>query len=210
MRNSRARRTKTRCTVGKYPLDTRKLRREIATLFIAAIVLIGSTALSLPTAADPLPQVTKSSSRTPLITAGYIEWAWLDKGRFAIKAKLDTGAKTSSLHATNLTTFTKNETPWIRFSIPDRNGQQAMLELPVVRIAHIRRAGASISKRPVVRMIICVAGKTTESEITLTDRQGMDYSLLIGRSFLRTRILVDSTTTYIGGELCSKPNSQAR
>jgi hypothetical protein len=131
------------------------------------------------------------------IVAGYIEWAHLLDIKTAIPAKLDTGAKSSSLNAVDIIRFMRSGEQWVRFSV-----NRITIERPIVRIARIRRAGAAVSKRPVIRLSICVSGITRKTDVTLANRKGMNYALLIGRSFLRSEILVDSGTIYLGTAAC--------
>jgi hypothetical protein len=134
--------------------------------------------------------------------AGFIEWAQIDNSSFSIRAKLDTGARSTSINAIDMVRFEKQDQAWVRFSVINRKGAVIQLERPVVRIARIRRANTSVEERPVVKMIVCVAGQSGEAEVTLADRTGMNYGMLIGRTFLAGRILVDSGSQYLGDNKC--------
>ncbi len=142
-----------------------------------------------------------ADGNTPVV-AGYVEWAKLRGANLSLKAKLDTGAKSSSLNAADAEMFKRDNRRWIRFSARNFNGETVMIERPIERFARIRRAGAKISERPVIKLEICVAGQSSQVDVTLADRKGMNYSLLIGRSFLRSRILVDSSATFLSACKC--------
>ncbi len=152
---------------------------------------------STPRTAVDLNDISKQQ-----VVAGYIEWAWLIDYKTVLRAKLDTGAKSSSLHAVNIVRFMREGKPWVRFAVNNNIGSQSTFVRPVVRIARIRRAGAAISERVVISLTICVSGKIKKADVTLANRKGMNYALLIGRSFLRSQILVDSGTTFLGTGMC--------
>jgi hypothetical protein len=140
------------------------------------------------------------------VIAGYIEWARLERHSFDIRAKLDTGAKSSSINAIDMMTFVRNGKSWVRFSVMNKLGRTMLIERPIIRTAKIHRAGTAVSERPVIKLHVCVAGEASEAEVTLANRTGMNYALLIGRSFMRNRILVDSAATYLGDGKCGTEN----
>ncbi|MGN7614643.1 retropepsin-like aspartic endopeptidase [Magnetococcales bacterium HHB-1] len=76
---------------------------------------------------------------------------FLPKDDIVIKAKIDTGAKTSSLDVDELTFFTHKEEDWVEFTVTDDDGEAIRLSLPVERSTRIRRAGAKRDERPVVK-----------------------------------------------------------
>ena len=145
-----------------------------------------------------------ASASEPSI-AGYVENLWLVNPSLSLKAKLDTGAKSSSLHVRNYSRFTSRGRDWVRFSIVDTGGQTVTLERPIERVVSIRRAGVSAQRRPTVMLSICVAGQAAETEFNLADREKMNYPALIGRTFLAGRIIVDASKTYVGSGRCGKP-----
>ena len=134
--------------------------------------------------------------------AGYAEHIWLPGISTSFPAKLDTGAHTSSIHAINIHEFQRNEEAWARFTISKPPLISRPIEARVVRTARVKRAGVAAQQRTVVNMKICIAGITAVTEFTLTDRSGMDYPILIGRSFLKGRLLVDAGATDIANRGC--------
>jgi hypothetical protein len=167
-----------------------------STCFIALAI----SAASLPAVAqsDTAPTVTG-----PII-AGWIEDATLGSTAITLKAKLDTGAQTSSASAVDLTTFQRDGRSWVRFSLATGETATGKQEAPLIRWATIRRAGSHPNRRPVVQLIVCVAGVTGPGEFTLTDRSGLDVPILIGRAFLAGRIIVDPARTDILPGKCSR------
>jgi hypothetical protein len=145
-------------------------------------------------------------------TLGWLEWAWLEPGKVKIKTKLDTGAKTSSIHAVDIEEFERDGARWVRFRIPlkrrpddsDHN-RDLVLEREVERDAFIKDHRATSRKRYVVSMALCVGGDTFTTEVTLADRSRFNYPLLLGRMALAGRAVVDSARTFTTGHKCRKP-----
>ncbi|MGN7614642.1 ATP-dependent zinc protease family protein, partial [Magnetococcales bacterium HHB-1] len=130
---------------------------------------------------------------------GYVEKVriFLPKDDIVIKAKIDTGAKTSSLDVDELTFFTHKEEDWVEFTVTDDDGEAIRLSLPVERSTRIRRAGAKRDERPVVKLGLCLGRYYKEGEVNLTQREGMNYPMLIGRRFLSKSYLVDSSKKFL-------------
>jgi hypothetical protein len=121
-----------------------------------------------------------------------------------LAAKIDTGAVTSSLDARAITTLLKDGREWARFSVIDAAGKAWPLEAEIVRRVRIRRAGAEPQSRIVVELMLCVAGKSGPAEFTLTDRDGQETAVLVGRAFLAGKFVVDSAATETAPDSCSR------
>ncbi len=135
-------------------------------------------------------------------TVGWIENAWFGNAEIKFQAKLDTGAKTSSINAPKFQEFERNGEKWVRFRITNAEGQGHTVESKIVRTSRIRRSGVAPVSRPVILIHVCIAGQKARVEFTLADRTGMDYQVLIGRTFLAGRLLVDSRRTHLRSGLC--------
>ncbi len=136
-----------------------------------------------------------------MATVGWREWVNLhDIDLPWIKAKIDTGAATSSLHAHNMEIFERGGTDWVRFDIrpwqgaPDLHG----CELPVLDIRHVRSSSGHVEERITVMLDITMVGKTVRAEVTLTDRSDMGFRMLVGRGALKQGFVVDVARSYIG------------
>jgi hypothetical protein len=119
-----------------------------------------------------------------------------------LKAKVDTGARTSSLHAFGLEWFDRDGSPWVRFQIHpwQRSTADAVVaETAVVATRDIRSSSGEVEHRPIVHTSLLLAGQTVTAEITLTRRDEMGFRMLIGREALRKRFLVDPGMSYLGG-----------
>lgn len=119
-----------------------------------------------------------------------------------IKAKIDTGAQTSAMHATEITEFERSGAPWVRFLVQPwqvTDDDAVEVELPVHDRRTVRSSSGHAQLRPVVLMKISLVGRKIEAEVTLTDREEMVFRMLIGREALRQGFVVDSAASYLGG-----------
>lgn len=167
--------------------------RSGVTLFLLSTAVLATAALSTPALAD---EGIKS-------VAGWVEHAVLLPKGLEVRAKLDTGARTSSLNAVDPVFFSRDGTRWVRFAVTSHAGRSAMLEQPIVRTSKIKRHFGRRQSRPVVRLDICVGHIHKEVEVNLVDRSGLNYQLLIGRNFLSGDIVVDAGRTYILAPACT-------
>lgn len=151
----------------------------------------------------PLSCVAAGESDSPKpvrekLVMGWLESVFLKPGNLRVTAKLDTGAKTSSLHADHIDHFTKDGEEWVRFTLSgDDDKTSFVVERPLVRTAYIKERMSRSSKRDVVNMTLCKNGKDYETEFTLVDRSNFNYPLLLGRSFLQDVALVDASATFL-------------
>ncbi|CAM3667710.1 ATP-dependent zinc protease [Smaragdicoccus niigatensis] len=135
--------------------------------------------------------------------AGWREWVSLpDADVRWIKAKLDSGARTSSLHAFDIEEFERDGQRWVRFSV--HPWQRSALdsrehELPVHDIRPVRSSSGHTETRYVVVMDIALLDRRVTAEVTLARRDEMGFRMLIGRQALRQGFLVDSGKSYVGG-----------
>ena len=140
--------------------------------------------------------------------AGWIEMAKIMPGNVEVRAKLDTGAEISSLHCLCSSTFQRDGQEWVRFSVADWKGDVVEMERPVVRRAIIKRHFGASQERLVITMPICIGSVLKEHEVSVVDRGGLEYSLLIGRNFMAGNLLVDSSVQYIRPPSCTKAPTQ--
>lgn len=126
------------------------------------------------------------------VTVGWIERVRLGTEGVVVSAKLDTGADNSSLHATDIRWISRDDGDWVAFEVVAGDGGKTYFERKVTRIARIRRASGGTQKRPVVHMGVCLGGVYRLTEVNLTDRSGLNYEFLVGRSFLSGHFTVDS------------------
>ena len=134
--------------------------------------------------------------------AGWREWISLPGLDVAwIKAKLDTGARTSSLHAWDIEEFERDGEAWLRYTVlpwQASDEDQLRLESPLHDQRAVRSSSGHAEERHVVTMEIRLLDRVVTAEVTLTNRDDMGFRMLVGREALRRGYLVDSSRSYLG------------
>ena len=137
------------------------------------------------------------------IVAGWREWVSLpDLGVPWVKAKLDTGARSSALHAFDIAEVERDGRDCVRFRVQpwQRSSDDAVeAELPVHDRRRVRSSSGHIEERVVVLMDVELVGRTVTAEVTLSRRDEMGFRMLIGREALRGDFVVDPGRSYLGG-----------
>lgn len=145
--------------------------------------------------------MVKSSHSNTLI--GWREWVSLPgTGIDWIKAKIDTGARSSSVHAYDIEQFLRDGADWVRFQIrpwQDSREDVTLVECPVHDRREVRSSSGHSQERIVVLLDITLAGRTISAEVTLTNRDEMGFRMLIGRQALRQGFLIDPARSFLGG-----------
>lgn len=136
-------------------------------------------------------------------TIGWREWVQLpDLGVDEIKAKVDTGADNSSLHAFELERFEDNGVPMVRFQIhPRQRKRRPSIECvaEVVKERRVKNPGGRAEMRPVIRTTLIIGGEQLDALVNLTTRDEMTFRMLLGRRTVRGRFLIDPGRSYVGG-----------
>jgi len=130
-----------------------------------------------------------------------------------IKAKLDTGAQTSSLHAHKITRFERDGIEWVRFRV--RPWQESLedeveVERPIHDKRKVRSSSGHVQDRYVVTMRVILVGREVDAEVTLTNRDQMGFRMLIGREALRSGFVVSSAQSFLGGKAPQKTRRRNR
>jgi hypothetical protein len=136
----------------------------------------------------------------PTARVGWREWVELPElGLSRIQGKMDTGAKTSALHAINLREETRDGERWVRFEVPKKTSSQRTIETAarVVDERAIKSSNGSTEFRPVIETPIQIGDASWPIELTLTDRRLMGFRLLLGRQALKGKVLIDPGQTFI-------------
>ena len=137
-------------------------------------------------------------------TLGWREWvAFTDLKLPRIKAKVDTGARTSALHAFYTEPFERDGKRWVRFGVhplQDDDSEVVECEAPVLDQRLVRDSGGHEELRLVIETTLSIGGSARRVEVTLTDRDSMKFRVLIGRSAMRGRYLVDPGRSFLCGK----------
>lgn len=136
-----------------------------------------------------------------LPTLGWREWLSLPElGIPDIKAKVDTGARTSALHAFFLEPFERDGREWVRFQIHplQRNLKHVVeCEARVKDRREVRDSGGHQELRYVIETLVKIGDREMPLELTLTDRESMKFRMLLGRTALCDNYAVDSGASYL-------------
>ncbi len=139
---------------------------------------------------------------------GWLEHVHIDAVDLKLDAKLDTGAKTSSIHAEIIDAperedFVTDEDQYIVFRLINEKGETREVREKIARWAAIKKKKGGVLYRPVVDMTFCVGGVELSGEVTLADRGHFNYETLIGRNMLQdAEILVDPSRIYTTRAKC--------
>jgi hypothetical protein len=138
-----------------------------------------------------------------VITIGWREWVALPAlGVSTIKAKVDTGARTSSLHTASVERFVAGGSPRVRFTIhplQETTRVELVCEADVVDYRRITNSGGQTEQRYIIRTPIRVGTDVWPIEISLSNRESMTFRMLLGRTALRGHLLIDAGRSYLTG-----------
>lgn len=144
-------------------------------------------------------------------TAGWREWLVLPElGIEAIKAKLDTGARTSALHTHSLDIETRGDMLVAHFSVHPVHGNSELIDCraPLLEERWVSDSGGHRELRPVIKSALRVGGQCWPIEITLTQRETMRFHMLLGRTAMIGRLQVDPARSYVLGRRPSPAPSE--
>lgn len=152
----------------------------------------------------PKSSLSKRSSKSVKPVVGWREWAVLpDLGISKIKAKIDTGAKTSSLHAFDVSIFKRQGRSWVRFKVHplQRNTRRVVeCEARLLEWRQVTDSGGKRTLRPVIETRFMLGAREVLAEVTLIARDEMGFRMLIGRQALRRTWLVDPSKSFIASD----------
>ena len=138
------------------------------------------------------------------VTLGWREWVGLPElGLPLIKAKVDTGARTSALHAFEVERVTKDGADWVRFAVHPVQGRADLVvrcAAPLLDQRAVTDSGGHREERCVIAATLAVGTQHWPIELTLTDRDSMRFRMLIGRTALAGRALVDVRHAFLMGQ----------
>ncbi len=146
------------------------------------------------------------------VQVGWREWITLpDLAIPWIKAKVDTGARTSALNAQDIKTFERDAAQWVSFHLrPSSGGSDSIAcELPICEFRKVTDSGGNTERRPVIRTTVLIGALPSMIDITLTDRSTMRFSMLLGRTALPLDASVWPRRSFLlGGNRFAPPETQ--
>lgn len=146
----------------------------------------------------PLVQSTEAIAPIDKLIIGSEELILLSSLQEKYKARIDTGATTSSLNATDIVEFERDGIKWVRFNFSQAiNNEAQIIEAKVARTILIRQANSSeATRRPIIELPVQLGDIKMLTEFTLADRSHMTFPVLLGRTFLKDIVMVDVARTY--------------
>ena len=152
------------------------------------------------------------------LIVGRVEKIHLTNLGIRVRAKIDTGAKTSALSVKIIQRFVKDKLPMVSFTVSHRRVKSKnrrvkskrristipIVTLPVIDERYVKNSGGEKELRPVIETSILIGNKEWTIQITLTDRSLMQYPMLIGREALAGNCIVDPNRAYVHQQLNNK------
>jgi hypothetical protein len=140
------------------------------------------------------------------IIIGWLEEVYLAEHDFLIKAKIDTGAKNSSIHAMDVEYLKKGkaEGSRVRFKTMDLKGRYQVIEADVLRKVRIKKSSFITRTRLEIELEICLGGVKKRIPVNLADRGRMYYKMILGRTALEGDFIVDVSKKHTAGSNCRK------
>lgn len=186
------------------------------TLLIAAVV--ACSLASRPASDAPASHYSKSEGKPEgkpsqaKTISGWVEKVVMLPSRTRVSAKLDSGARTSSIHAEEIERFEKEGEPWVRFTLvlgSERDGVQRIpSEAPIDRKVRIKQHDDPPESRPVVELDFCMAGQRRRAQFSLVDREAFIYPVLLGRRFLAGHFVIDPDATFLTSAGCGPEDAR--
>ena len=147
-----------------------------------------------------------NKKRKSKIDIGWREWiSLIEYNNFYLKAKIDTGARMSALHATHIKEYDNQGCKYVRFRLYQSDAYK-MIKKPIVGYKTIKNSFGKKQLRPLINMSIKIGDNVIDTVITLTRRSRMTYPVLIGRSSLANNYRINPKQSYLTGKI--KQNSK--
>lgn len=129
----------------------------------------------------------------------------------AMKARVDSGAKTSAIHALNIKSFQRDGSSWVRFDVcPLQDNRKAVIhcEAPIHDRRTVKSSSGTAEKRYVIKTSIAIGVHSWDVELSLTNRDAMGYRMLLGREAMIGRLLVDPENAFSLGDISDEELSE--
>ncbi len=134
------------------------------------------------------------------VLIGRIEWVSMPELKIKHRARIDTGAKTTSMHAVNIEEVEQRGELFVKFQTIDSEGKTVEVVRKVDTTQKVSNTAGLVSKRYVIKEKIKIGAIEREVNINLNDRTKMDYKFLVGRNLLLGRFIVDVARSHVLGD----------
>ena len=131
---------------------------------------------------------------------GRVERVELPNLNINLEARIDTGAKSCSMHFSKETFFTRDGKEYIDFETEDRLGKKYKKQAQIIKLGKIKSTSGESNERYIIREKLKIGNVVREVSISLNDRSKMKYKFLVGRNFLRGAFVVDVSQSHVMGE----------
>ncbi|EMI43587.1 MULTISPECIES: ATP-dependent zinc protease [Pirellulaceae] len=152
---------------------------------------------------DPEKDNPPNIETEPMFIIGWREWVGLpDLNVRQIKAKIDTGARSSSIHAFDVETYMQDDIERVRFSIhpfQNRDDVHINADVPILERRHVRSSNGEVAERIVIRTQLEILQRRAFVDLTLANRDAMGFRMLVGREAIRNHFLVDPAASFLAG-----------
>jgi len=150
----------------------------------------------------------KKAKKQPTSAIGWREWIALpDLGIPAVKAKIDTGARTSAIHVFNLEEFSTNGQQMVRFGIhplQKNTDIERICKAPLLERRKVKNSGGHSENRYVIQTTAVLGSERWPISVTLTNRDLMMFRMLLGRKALENRFLINPGRSFLAGRALAK------
>jgi hypothetical protein len=147
-----------------------------------------------------LPTTSKAQLLKEKVLIGRVEWVEIPELKIKHKARIDTGAKTTSLHAVNIEEVEQRGELFVKFQTLDSAGKIVEVVRKVDTTQKVSNTAGSVSRRYVIKEKVKMGNIEREVLINLNDRSKMEYKFLVGRNLLLGRFIVDVARSHVLGD----------
>ncbi len=146
--------------------------------------------------------MTDKPTQIPML--GWREWVALPEfGIAQVKAKIDTGARSSALHAATIEPYLKDGENWLMFTVQPMQKQSSLLvecHAPIKDRRLVSDSGGHKQRRYVIETQLLFGEHLIQAEITLTNRDAMRFRMLLGRTAMNKHFIIDPNASYLQGK----------
>ena len=174
---------------------------RVATMMVFAGLVFWAGDLSVRAQGSP----QQASPKKEKTVIGRVEKVWIGNAELELPAKIDTGARTTSLHASKIEIYKRGDKDWARFTLPNQAGVPVTLEREILKFQKIKKKNSDGTEvRPVVLLKLCIGDIYSLTQVNLFDRGKFAFPVLIGRRFLLAKATVDVQRRYTSAPRCKE------